>query len=82
MRTSDADLSISRVKQSVVSLRDVVMPTENSDCASLRSFVAQFFRESDFRSDDQVFELVAQHAVGVKVNLAAIRRFDETIAAL
>ena len=50
------------------------------DAGRVRTFIACFFREDHLVADIEMLEARVEHAVFVKVNLAAIRRLDKAIA--
>jgi len=50
--------------------------------AGLRAVLAGLFDEVDVASDPEILESPAQHAVAVKIDFRAIRRFEEPVARL
>jgi len=55
-----------------------VVFADEADRARLRAFVALFLDEDHFRADDQAVEGPVENGVAMKIDFAAVRRFDES----
>ena len=60
----------------------MVVPSYNSDCAGLRSFLTELLDEADLGADAKVLESSVQNTVLVEKNLTAIARFEKAVACL
>ncbi len=63
-------------------LSHVVVTAQRPHGAGLRALVTQLLGKGHLRADLQCIEAAAQHAVGVKIDLAAVGRFDEAVTFL
>ena len=54
------------------------MLADQSNGARLRAFDALFLDEADLRADGQAIESPAENGVAVKIDLATLRRFNES----
>ena len=61
-------------------LERLVMLACQPDAGRVRTFIPCLFRKDHLVADLELIEARVEHAVFVKVNLAAIRRLDEAIA--
>ena len=74
----DASRSLATLDQNSILLLKMVF-ADKANCAGLRAFVSHLLDEADFGTDCQTVEGVIENAVAMKIDLAAIGGFDESV---